>query len=417
MSLEIQKLDNGITVIANDIPFYSSIALGVWAPIGTRDETEAQNGLSHFIEHMAFKGTHNRSTKQIAIDIESIGGVINAWTSHTATAWYGRVLGDKFSTLASVLCDILRTPLFSEKEIEKERNVILQEISQAQDYPDDVLMDAFHNKCWENQPLGQNILGTKEKISAYSREDLISWLHNKHLSSELIIVAVGNVNKEKLFRWAKDSFGDLKVKKHNREKAQWTGGEVLIERELEQVQFQFGFNGFSYSNIHRYPAQILSILLGGGMSSRLFQEIREKLGLVYGIGSYHQSFADTGSFVVYGATTPDNIKEVLQKSSFEFKKAAEHISEDEIIKAKTQLMTAIVMTDEGLMSAQDRLARHILTHGRMVTMEETKDMIMSVKKDDIFNAISEMMNSDIAYAAVGPKEALLDKSIIEEIIR
>lgn len=205
----ITKLSNGIKVVSEYMPSVSSVAVGVWAPIGARNETKEESGISHFIEHMAFKGTHKRSAMEIAEEIEAVGGYLNAWTSRDATAWYSRVLKDDVPLAMDIISDILLNPTFDENELEKERTVILQEIAQSQDFPDDVLYDAFQQACYDDQPLGQNILGTTENVSSFSRDTLTNWLDTQHLQSDFIIAAAGNVDHQKFVENAETCFASL----------------------------------------------------------------------------------------------------------------------------------------------------------------------------------------------------------------
>lgn len=403
----IIKLSNGIKVVSEYMPSVSSCAVGVWAPIGARNENKDQSGISHFIEHMAFKGTDTRTAMQIAEEIEAVGGYLNAWTSRDATAWYSRVLKDDVPLAMDIIGDILLNPTFNANELEKERTVILQEIAQSQDFPDDVLYDAFQQACYDDQPLGQNILGTTENVSSFSRDSLKSWLDTQHLQSDFIIAAAGNVDHQKFVENAEAAFGALKsFETHPFTPSEWKANERRIHRDLEQIQFVLGFQGYAYDNPNYYAASVFSTLFGGGMSSRLFQEIREKEGLVYGIGSFHSSHADGGCFGIQGATTPDNIQKVLKLSAKEFNKVLDNLDEKEILRAKNQLKAGVLMSLETVSNRVEQISRQMMIFGDVLDPKDVQERIEAVNKADIQAFISFIHQSPIAFATIGQEKSL-----------
>ncbi len=407
---KITTLSNGIKVVSQFMPSVSSCALGVWAPIGSRFEKKTEAGISHFIEHMAFKGTHTRTAKQISEEIESVGGYLNAWTSRDATAWYSKVLKDDMPKAMEIISDILLNPTFDEKELEVERTVILQEIAQSHDAPDDALYDAFQEACYSQQPLGQPILGSVENVSSFSRKSLLSWLKNQHLKSEFIIAASGNVDHEEFVAKAQKYF-DILAPVEGRDYAPslWAAEERLIARDLEQVQFVLGFNGYAYGHDNWYAAAVFSSLFGGSMSSRLFQEIRENLGLVYGIGSFHSSHRDGGCFGIQAATTPENIQKVLKASALELSKVKKDLQAHEIKRAKTQLKAGILMSLENVSSRVEQIARQMMVFDHILDVKEIEEKIEQVSLGQITGFIDDILDDSIAFAAIGKEEHLPNK--------
>ncbi|MFV0432105.1 MAG: M16 family metallopeptidase [Alphaproteobacteria bacterium] len=404
---KISTLKNGIRVVSQYMPSVSSCSVGVWAPVGARHESPQKSGVSHFIEHMAFKGTARRSAQQIAEEIEAVGGYLNAWTSRSATAWYCRVLKDDMHLAFDIISDILLNPKFAEDELEKERAVVLQEIAQSKDFPDDVLYESFQEACYYGQPLGQNVLGSVESVSSFNQDDLNNWLNEQYLKSDFIIAAAGNIEHEQLVEDAEKYFAhltDLKSKPF--EKALWTGKEHRIEKDLEQIQFILGFQGYAYNHPNYYASSIFSTLFGGGMSSRLFQKVREQEGLAYSIGSFHSSQSDGGYFGIHGATTDENIKKVLELSAIELKKVASSLSEDEIMRAKNQLKASILMSLETVSNRVEQIARQMMVFGHILDPQDVQNRIEAISYKDVLEFIDYIGQSSVAFAAIGSKKSL-----------
>ncbi len=407
---EITKLSNGIRVVSQFMPSVSSCALGVWAPIGSRYESKENSGISHFIEHMAFKGTGARSAKQISEEIESVGGYLNAWTSRDATAWYSKVLKDDIPKALDILSDILLNPSFDEKELETERTVILQEIAQSKDSPDDTLYDAFQKACYDKQPLGRPILGNIQNVSSFNKQNLFSWLQNQHLQSELVVAASGYVRHEDFVKQVQKYFNDLApVQPRDFPQSFWSAEESLIVRDLEQVQFILGFSGYEYGHKNWSAAAVFSTLFGGSMSSRLFQEVRENLGLVYGIGSFHSSHIDGGCFGIQAATTAENIQKVLKVSAIELNKVKEDLTESEITRAKTQLKAAILMSLENVSSRVEQIARQMMIFDRILNIKDIEEKIEAVTQQQIMTFIDDILSKPVSFAAIGKQEYLPSK--------
>ncbi len=413
----VTKLANGITVVSQSMEGYASTSLGVWAPVGSRFENRQQSGISHFIEHMAFKGTKTRSAQQIVEEIENVGGYLNAWTSRDATAWYVKLLAEDMPLGLEIIADILINPSFDQEELEREREVIAQEIAQSQDFPDDVLFDQFQEACYEDQPISYPILGTIENVRRFDQADVYHWLNNMHMRSELVIAASGKVDHDHFVKLVEQYFAMLpNVKAHAYAPASWSGSQRLVNRDLEQVQFIIGLQGYNYHHQDWYAASVFSTLLGGGMSSRLFQEIREKRGLVYGIGSFHSSLVDNGCFGIHGACTAENTEQVLKLSAQELMKCLTELSDGEVDRAKAQLKAALLMSQEQASQRAEQLARQMMIFGEVLNMDELQQRVVNVTKADVVAFAEHILSTDIAFAAIGKEKHLPNKKQFTDYI-
>ncbi|WP_294645836.1 pitrilysin family protein, partial [uncultured Aureimonas sp.] len=313
MSVEITRLSNGLTIATETMPTLESAALGVWVKAGARDEAEGEHGIAHLLEHMAFKGTSRRSARQIAEEIEDVGGELNASTSVETTAYYARVMKDDVPLAVDILTDILLDSRFDEDELAREQHVILQEIGAAEDTPDDIVFDHFQSAAYADQILGRPILGTRESVSGFTPAEIRAYLKRHYSPDQMVVSAAGAVSHDDVVRRVEAAFGSSASSAegtHRREPAVYTGGDFREERDLADAQMVLGFPGRPYYQRDFYAAQVLSIILGGGMSSRLFQEIRETRGLCYAISAFHWSFSDTGIFGVHAATGEEEMAEL-----------------------------------------------------------------------------------------------------------
>ena len=306
MSLQQTTLPNGFRIVTEHMEGLASSAIGVWVNAGARHETPQQNGIAHFLEHMAFKGTATRSSLQIAEAIEDVGGYINAYTSREVTAYYARVLENDVALGLDVIADILRNPVLDPSEVEVERGVILQEIGQALDTPDDVIFDWLQEQAYPDQPIGRTILGPSERVSAFSRDDLQRFIADHYGPEQMILSAAGAVDHDRIVKLAESLFGDMPAKTlYQIDSARFGGGEYRQVKQLEQAHFALGFESPGYRSDDIYIAQIYASALGGGMSSRLFQEIRENRGLCYTIFAQAGAYADTGMTTIYAGTSAE----------------------------------------------------------------------------------------------------------------
>lgn len=301
--IQITTLANGLRVASDRMPTVESVSLGVWVRAGTRYEQPQVNGVAHLLEHMVFKGTKRRTAREIAEEVEAAGGNINAYTSRETTAYYAKVLKDDAGLAVDVLADILQHSVFDDVELGRERSVVLQEIGQAQDTPDDVVFDHFQSTAFPDQPLGRPVLGKSEIVAAIPREAIVGFRDQHYRTSRMVVAAAGNIEHDQLVDYAQDAFGDLQSGGDaTSQEAVYNSGERREVRDLEQIHLVLGFRGAPIGTPEFYTMSVLSNLLGGGMASRLFQEIREERGLVYSIDTFMSAFADTGLFGVYAGT-------------------------------------------------------------------------------------------------------------------
>ncbi len=404
MTVRQDQLKNGFRIVSEHMPGLQSAAIGIWVTAGGRHERIEQNGIAHFLEHMAFKGTERRSALQIAEAIEDVGGYINAYTSREVTAYYARVLKDDVALAMDVIGDIVLNPVFDPREIEVERGVILQEIGQAYDTPDDVIFDWLQEQSYHDQPLGRTILGPTERVSAFSREDLSGFVAEHYGPEQMILSAAGAVDHDALMKLAEEMFGHLQPRKGLiPEAARFTGGEARQEKELEQAHFALALESPGYRDDAIYTAQIYSTALGGGMSSRLFQEVRETRGLCYTIFAQTGAYADTGTTTIYAGTSADQVGELATITIDEMKRAAEDMSPEEVARARAQMKAGMLMGLESPSNRAERLARLVQIWGRVPSLEDTVAKIDAVSTEDV-RAFAEKMavQAPAALALYGP---------------
>ena len=379
MTVELHTLSNGFRVVTEFMPGLESASVGIWVCAGGRAERPEQNGIAHFLEHMAFKGTETRSALQIAESIEDVGGYINAYTSREVTAYYARVLRNDVPLAVDVVADILLNPVFDPKEIEIERGVILQEIGQANDTPDDVIFDWLQEVSYPEQALGRTILGPPERVQAFGREDLGRFVTEQYGPEQMILSAAGAVDHAALVKQAEALFGHLKPRKAAADSpAKFGGGEARHVKTLEQAHFALALESPGYCDDGIYTAQIHSVALGGGMSSRLFQEIRENRGLCYTIFAQAGAYADTGMTTIYAGTSAEQLPELIGLTIDELKRAADDMSEAEVARARAQMKAGLLMGLESPSSRAERLARMIQIWGRVPALSETIERIDAV---------------------------------------
>ncbi|MEX0307978.1 MAG: M16 family metallopeptidase [Ruegeria sp.] len=404
MTVRQDQLKNGFRIVSEHMPGLQSAAIGIWVTAGGRHERIEQNGIAHFLEHMAFKGTERRSALQIAEAIEDVGGYINAYTSREVTAYYARVLKDDVALAMDVIGDIVLNPVFDPREIEVERGVILQEIGQAYDTPDDVIFDWLQEQSYHDQPLGRTILGPSERVSAFSREDLSGFVAEHYGPEQMILSAAGAVDHDALMKMAEEMFGHLQPRKGlTPEIARFTGGEARQEKELEQAHFALALESPGYRDDAIYTAQIYSTALGGGMSSRLFQEVRETRGLCYTIFAQTGAYADTGTTTIYAGTSADQVAELATITIDEMKRAADDMNGEEVARARAQMKAGMLMGLESPSNRAERLARLVQIWGRVPSLEDTVAKIDAVSTEDVRAFAEQMaMQAPAALALYGP---------------
>jgi len=384
VTLQIHTLSNGLRIVTEHMPGLKSASVGVWVTAGGRHERAEQNGIAHFLEHMAFKGTARRTALQIAEAIEDVGGYINAYTSREMTAYYARVLEADVPLALDVIADIVLNPAFDPAEIEIERGVILQEIGQVLDTPDDIVFDWLQEVAYPDQPIGRSILGPVERVSAFSKSDLAAFVTERYAPGEMIIAAAGAVDHDAIVRAAEKLFGDLTPRLSKPvTPALFTGGERREARDLEQVHFTLAFEAPGYRDEGFYTAQIYASALGGGMSSRLFQEVRERRGLCYSIFAQAGAYDDTGMLTLYAGTSASQIGELAELTVDEMIRAAHDMAPEEVARARAQMKAGLLMGLESPSSRAERLARLLAIWNRVPELDETVARIDAVTTGDV----------------------------------
>ncbi len=411
MTVQITQLPNGMRVATDTIPHAQTVAMEIWVDIGSRYEQAELNGISHFLEHMAFKGTAKRSARDIAEAFDAIGGHFNAYTSREHTVYYAKVLKNDVEVAIDILADILQHSTFDEEELVRERNVVLQELAQNNDTPDDLVFDFYQDISYPDQPLGRSILGTEEIVSNFSRQNLVEYISKHYKAPRLTFVAAGNIDHERFAQLVKNYFSSVPSCDGTpiaMESAVYKGGELRRNRDLEQVHLVVGFEAISYHHPDIYTLQVMSTVLGGGMSSRLFQEVREKHGLAYSVYSFTSSYKDTGTFGIYAGTSEDQLQKLIPILGCEVKNMITSLDADELERAKTQIRASILMAEESNYSRAEDLGRHIVCFGRDIPMEETLAEIDAVNKDKVSTMMEQVLNSTPTVSAIGKIAKLPD---------
>ncbi|MBA4323601.1 MAG: peptidase M16 [Rhodobacter sp.] len=403
MMQKLHTLPNGFRIVTEAMPGLQSASVGLWVEAGGRHETSAQNGIAHFLEHMAFKGTRRRSALRIAEEIEDVGGYINAYTSREMTAYYARVLSQDVVMALDVIADIVLNPVFRKADIETERHVILQEIGQALDTPDDIIFDWLHEVSYPDQPFGRTILGPEERVASFRKVDFESFTGAHYGPDQMILSAAGGVEHDAIVAAAERIFGGLKpVGESQVEPARFVGGERREVKDLEQVHFALQFEGPGYRDDKVYTAQVYATAMGGGMSSRLFQKIREDRGLCYSIYAQSSAYEDTGQITVYAGTSEAEIAELTQLTLDEMKRAADDMSEAEVARARAQLRAGLLMGLESPSSRAERNARLLSIWGRVPDVAEAVAKIDAVDTAAVRGYAAEVTAAKAALAVYGP---------------
>jgi predicted Zn-dependent peptidase len=403
MSTQVTTLANGLRVASHAMPHLETVSLGVWIAAGARHETERQHGLSHLLEHMAFKGTAMRSAKRIAEDIEDVGGELNAATGLDVTAYYARVLKGDDGVALNLLADILLNSAFNADELEREREVIQQEIAAAQDSPEDIAFDMLHSAAFPGQAVGRPILGTPKSVGAIQADDLRGFLATRYHPGAMVISAAGAIDHEKLVRHVEALFGGLSSRDAGKEhRARYAGGVSVTEKPFEQSHLLIGFPAPSYLDADFTAAQVFSGLFGGGMSSRLFQEVRENRGLCYAIYSTVWGLRDAGMLAVHAATGPEMVEASATVIAGELTGLARLGPETgELQRAKAQLKAGLAMALESSSVRAEQMARHLLAHDRLIPATELMSEVSAVTAADMKAFASKLANATPTIALAG----------------
>ncbi len=415
--VKVTTLPSGLRIITDVVPSVESVAIGVWVGVGTRNEDLQYNGVAHMVEHMLFKGTKTRNALDIAQSIENVGGHMNAYTSREITSYHIHLLKQELPLALDVLSDIIQNSVMPEDEVERERGVILQEIGMCHDTPDDIIFDHYFETAYPQQALGAPILGKNAIIENMNRDTLMQYVRTHYTPHNMVISISGNFDENALIAVAEEKFKDLpEGTASHRNAAAYKGGEIRQSRDLEQSHIVLGFKGVARTNDKYYAAQLLATMMGGGMSSRLFQEVREKRGLVYSIYSFHSSYTDDGQFGIYAGTGPDKLPELIPVVCNEINRAATTITQGELERAKAQLRASILMSRESMMSRADQHAKGILIRGEIRTPQRVIETINAVNIDMIQNIAKDIFASTPTLAALGPLGQLESYDSIKERI-
>ena len=412
-------LGNGLRVITLETPQTETVSLGLWVNTGSAYETEDVNGVSHMVEHMVFKGSQKRNALQISEDIENVGGHSNAYTSREFTAYYAKMLKEDIELAIDVIADFIVAPTFPEDEFVKEKEVIVQEIKQSVDTPDDVIFDYFQEKAFQNQPLGRTILGPEDKVRAYTSQTLRDYMATHYSAQNMVAVAVGNLKHENFVKMVQDRLEQYQAEAHFEiEPMNYTGGCYIKNRKIEQSHVLLGFKSVEYKNKMYYPVSLFSTLFGGGMSSRLFQEIREKRGLVYTVYSFMNSHTQNGLFGIYAGADAQELQNLMPVISDEIKKVVqEKVSEKELQRAKTQLKASMLMALESSSSTSEVIARQMLIHNRVIDPQEIVESLEAVTQEDIQKAAQMLFSTTPTYALLGDLQTYPDYETVSKSLK
>ncbi len=404
MSVQVTTLSNGFRIVSEHMPALDSATVGIWIEAGARHEAEDQNGVAHFLEHMAFKGTARRSALQIAEEIEDVGGYINAYTSREMTAYYVRVLKPDVALALDVLADIVLNPAFEAREIEVERSVILQEIGQALDTPDDIIFDWLQETAYPSQPIGRSILGPSAQVARFTEDDLRRFVSAHYGPGQMILAAAGAVDHDALVRMAEGFFGHLAARPaHPAASARFHNGERREDRMLEQAHFTLALEAPDYRSEEFYASQIFANALGGGMSSRLFQRLREDRGLCYTVFAQSGAYFDTGMITIYAGTGAEEVGELAELTIDELKRSAEDMTEAEVARACAQMKAGLLMGLESPSARAERLAKLLSIWGRVPDISEAIARIDAVSMQGVRRHAQGMLReSHMALALYGP---------------
>ena len=416
MSVEVTRLPSGLVVVTDVMPHLQTAALGVWVGSGSRNEQPDEHGISHLLEHMAFKGTSRRTARQIAEEIEAVGGDLNAATSIETTAYYARVLRADVPLALDVLADILTDPIFESEELRREQNVIVQEIGATEDTPDDLIWDKLQETAFAGQSIGRPILGTPATVRSFDRARLAAYLARNYRSPSMIVVAAGAVEHRAVVTEVERRFGTFAGPRPPApEPARFIGGSRIETRDLEQVHIALAMSGLPHRDPNLPSLQVFTNVLGGGMSSRLFQEVREQRGLCYAIYAFHAPYSDIGMFGLYAGTDAADVTELMRVVVGEINGAAETINEAEVARAKAQMKAGLLMALESSTARAEQLARQMFNWGRPVPLEELVEKIQAVTVESARAAGRALVaRGRPAIAALGPGSGLESAATIAD---
>ncbi|UWI83243.1 M16 family metallopeptidase [Wolbachia endosymbiont of Howardula sp.] len=405
----ITTLDNGIRIVTDYMPHVNSVAFNIHLGVGSRDESISQYGISHFLEHMAFKGTKTKTALEIAQAFDNIGGVFNASTDRESTMYYAKVLKQDIMIAIDILIDILMNSTFPPDELEREKSVIIQEIFQTNDSINDIIFDKYFEVAYPNQAFGKPILGTQDSIKSFTRTDLTDYMDQHYYGKNIIFAAAGNITHEELVILTEKLLSQISYQRINkRSHTRYIGGEYMEHRVLDQIYLMMGFPGVSRYDNQYYALQVLDCVLGNGMSSRLFQSIRERQGLAYSIYSFHASYADTGIFSIFASTDHSHVNQLLESIILELKIISSNLKEEEIKRAKARMISQILMSRESVSSRATSLSYYYSQYNTYITKQELINKISMINVHEVKQSAEKLLlqAKHITLAAIGDIKAL-----------
>ncbi|MEI6729722.1 MAG: pitrilysin family protein [Pseudomonadota bacterium] len=419
MTYKITTLANGLRVASELLPGIESATIAASVNVGSSFEDELTGGISHVLEHMAFKGTTSRNAFEIAEQMDNVGGNMNAYTSIESTVYYAKVLKEDVALAVDIIGDILQNSTFDEQELTREKEVILQEIAMHYDTPDDLIFDYFGETAYPDQPLGRSILGTPELVNSYNPDNLNDYIAKHYKAGNMVVSAAGNIDHDQFVSLVEKHFGGLAPSAPSvATKAQYHGGEKRVKRKLEQLHLMLGFEAVSFSHPDYYIWQVLATLLGGGMSSRLFREVREKRGLAYTVQAFVSAYRDSGIFGIYTATGEEKAPEMLKVVCGELQKLLKGIDASELLRAKNQIKASLLMSRESSSGVADWIGRHLICYDRYKPAREISSIIDAISEEDIIR-ISKQLLSDpkLTFTTLGPQKKLPDYAKLSDMIK
>jgi len=406
--MPIQKftLDNGVRVLVEPVDYVRSASIGLWCKTGSRHELDTEAGITHLIEHMLFKGTERRTAKEIAEAIEGRGGALNAFTDKESTCYYCRVLADDVQNGIDVLSDMMLHSLIDAEELKREASVVVEEIKRGEDEPSEHVHDVHLERRWGSHPLGKPVIGTRESVSRFKRDNLSGYMTRRYRGANVLLAVAGNVDPEQVHGWSREILGKIPAGGEDEEIARplGEGGLCELAKDVEQVHFCIGTDAASLYDNELYTQIVMDAALGGSMSSRLFQEVREKRGLVYAIGSYSLNYTAGGVYTVYGGTSPDKWDEVQEVTRAEFDKVmAGGFETDELERTKRHISGNLVLALEGMSGRMMRMSKNEMFHHRDISIEETLGKVNAVTNSQIVDLAQRILPAErISTTVIGP---------------
>jgi len=399
-------LENGLRIVSEKIPYVRSVSIGVWVATGSRNETKDNNGISHFIEHMLFKGTEKRTSKEIAASIDNIGGQINAFTGKECTCYYTKTLDEHMGISMDVLSDMLFNSKLAEKDIDVERKVILEEIGMYEDSPEELVHDILSEAVWDGNSLGYPILGTRKSLDNINTESIGKYIDANYTPANTVISVAGNFDEDKLLELVKKYFGGWKARDYKSDahaEAVFLSNEKIKEKDTEQVHLCIGYKGIKHGDEKLYSLLAINNILGGGMSSRLFQKIREEMGLVYSIYSYPSSYKNAGLFTIYAGMNPVHLEKVVGLITGEVEKIKNNgISMEELDKSKEQLKGNFILGLESTSSRMNSIGKSELLLGKIFTPDEILKKINTINMDSVMEVTRDVFSTgSMSFSSVG----------------